>query len=285
MNCYAWLDDVKGRLGISGSSDDSDLLSVLHQASRDVDHWCYRHFYIMEGQTRFFDGNGNGVQLCLDDFLSISAFTADSEKDGTYDGETWVENTDFYVFPAQGFPKIGVEKTGFGNFSFNLSARRFYKVTGNFGYGDGVSATPYKDSGTTLNGAINASVTTVTVNDGTKFQVGQTLRINSEQMFVEAISTNDLTVVRGVNNSTAASHSDSDAVSIYQYPEHVVSAVWDLVERQWSARGRIGIKSYKAGDYSESYFGPGGGTQAVIEGTATAEQMNRMLGSVMLVAA
>lgn len=63
---------------------------------------------------------------------------------------------------------------------------------------------------TTLNGAINASVTSVTVNDGSVFPSEGDFRVlvGTEAMLVTARSTNTLTVERGVDGTTAASHSD-----------------------------------------------------------------------------
>jgi hypothetical protein len=64
----------------------------------------------------------------------------------------------------------------------------------------------------TLNGAINASQTTITVSDGASFVSGKHIRIDSEVMLVTGISGDTLTVTRGVNFSAAASHSDGATV-------------------------------------------------------------------------
>jgi len=71
---------------------------------------------------------------------------------------------------------------------------------------------------TTLTAGINASVTTVPVADVTGMPTtGGIITINSEQITYSGISTLDLTgCVRGVNGSTAATHSTSDAVT--QFP-------------------------------------------------------------------
>ena len=74
------------------------------------------------------------------------------------------------------------------------------------------------NSQTTLDGAINASVTTVTVADanGSGYPLVGDFRIlvDSEAMHVTARSGNDLTVVRGVDGTTAASHSDEAPVNV-----------------------------------------------------------------------
>ena len=66
-----------------------------------------------------------------------------------------------------------------------------------------------------IDGAISStSATTVTVDDGDYFKVGDLIRIADEIMEVTAISTNDLTVKRGLFGSTAATHSDDTAIRL-----------------------------------------------------------------------
>jgi hypothetical protein len=71
-------------------------------------------------------------------------------------------------------------------------------------------------SSSTLNGAINNSVTTVTVTTGANFPSAGNyrVRVGTEIMLVTARSTNDLTVVRGYEGTTAASHSSGDACTL-----------------------------------------------------------------------
>ena len=70
------------------------------------------------------------------------------------------------------------------------------------------------DASTTLNGAINNSTTSVTVTDGSVFPSTGNFRVlvDSEIMIVTARSTNTLTVTRGAEGTTAASHSDGVAI-------------------------------------------------------------------------
>lgn len=78
-----------------------------------------------------------------------------------------------------------------------------------------IAPTPGTTSNTsTLSGAHNTTVTTISVADGTKFHsnAGMVL-INSEQIFHQGISSNDLTLAkRAQGGTTAASHSNSDTV-------------------------------------------------------------------------
>lgn len=72
------------------------------------------------------------------------------------------------------------------------------------------------DATTTLNGAIDSSVTTVTVTTGSVFPATGNFRVmvDSEIMICTARSTNDLTVIRGQDGTSAASHVDTSTISM-----------------------------------------------------------------------
>ena len=70
-------------------------------------------------------------------------------------------------------------------------------------------------SGSLLTAAHNNAVTTLAVDDGTDFAVGNFISVNKEIMEVTAISSNNLTVTRGARGTTAAAHADDDPVRTY----------------------------------------------------------------------
>ena len=78
------------------------------------------------------------------------------------------------------------------------------------------------DSGTNINegGQFSSTDVTLTVQDGTKFTVGDGIQFSSgstasgEICRVTAISTNNLTIVRGIQSTTASTHEDGDNVFI-----------------------------------------------------------------------
>ncbi len=73
-------------------------------------------------------------------------------------------------------------------------------------------------SGSTVDGAHNTTVTTLAVTDGTDFTVGDGIQVTvsavTETMRVTVIATNNLTVVRGIQGSTAVSMSGGETVNI-----------------------------------------------------------------------
>ena len=60
----------------------------------------------------------------------------------------------------------------------------------------------------------NMSNTSITLDGSHGVVAGENIRLDSEQLFVESVSTNVLTVIRAFNGSTLAAHSDDTAVHI-----------------------------------------------------------------------
>lgn len=61
---------------------------------------------------------------------------------------------------------------------------------------------------------ITSGATSITVTHGAWFAVGNTITIDSEQMYVSGVASNALTVTRGYNSTTATTHSLGAAVYI-----------------------------------------------------------------------
>jgi len=64
----------------------------------------------------------------------------------------------------------------------------------------------YFSAVTTLNGAINSSVTSVVVTTAITIPINSVLKVDTEQMLVTAVSGATLTVTRAYNGTTAAAH-------------------------------------------------------------------------------
>ena len=60
------------------------------------------------------------------------------------------------------------------------------------------------------------------------------LLIGSEQMLINDISTNDLTVARGLNGTTGAAHSDDSDIYILRWPASVERAALIQTARIWT---------------------------------------------------
>lgn len=62
--------------------------------------------------------------------------------------------------------------------------------------------------------AAEIATTTVTLDASHSVVAGEVIRINTEQMYVLRVATNDLTVVRAFNGSILAAHTNNDAIDV-----------------------------------------------------------------------
>ena len=85
------------------------------------------------------------------------------------------------------------------------------------------------DSGTDVNESFAAADTTLSVDDGTKFTIGDYIVIDNEVLYVSGISTNDLTVQRAIGGTTDVAHADNSDVFFYVdfTTEHGITALSD----------------------------------------------------------
>ncbi len=214
---YAALTDLKALIGETGTGNDSRLRAVLEEVSAYIDNYCKRHFGV-RSETRTFTPVSSRYVI-VDDLLSIATLKTDEDDDWDYD-YTWA-TTDYHLIPFNSWPKWQIKVKSGGDYSFPLQEEGL-QIAGLWGYGDESSATPYIDSGTTATVATTAG-TAVTVASASGLAVCQTILVESEQMYVTAISGTTLTVVRGVNGTTAAVHAGK-SLYIYQYPRPITEA-------------------------------------------------------------
>jgi len=69
-----------------------------------------------------------------------------------------------------------------------------------------------------IDGALTAtkSQTTVTVDSSHGIVAGEIILVDSEKMYVDSVSTNDLTVIRAYDGTVLAAHTNDTAVHIYR---------------------------------------------------------------------
>jgi len=253
LNLYLPIATMRSRLNLSGTSYDSQIEESLERASRYIDSICHRPFYVETASNYFDTGSDSGVLLLSKDVLTVSGFVTDSEADGTYDGETWTQNTDYWLAPDNRWPKTYVQATPFGGKTFPINTVRYVKITGTFGYGDGTGSSPWLATAVTGTVATTDGLTlTISVSAG--ITAGTTILVESEQMYVSSVTTTSATVVRGVNGTTAATHS---AKTIYTavYPSLVCAACQQIAGRYFRETGET-YASEGIGDYRRSRFTP-----------------------------
>lgn len=230
---YADLTQVRDDTALkdSGSNIGTDELWELLMAVSDwIDRYCNRHFYPLT-ETRYFDLDKEVQTLELNgDLIAVTTLKDDKNQDGTFE-DTWASD-DYHLLPHNaaptshwGRPYTHIANTELSGSTNNYSGfppgQKVIELAGKWGYRE-----HKEDSGSDINeGAqFSSSDTTLTVDDGTDFRVGQTILIESEQLLITAISTNDLTVVRGINGTTAAAHDDNTDVYILRWPPAIERA-------------------------------------------------------------
>ena len=236
-NSYVTLDTLKGTgaLNIAGTAYDTRLLSLIENVSRQVDRECNRFFFFEIG-TRFFDGDG-GTELFIPDLIAIDTLKEDTNNDGTL--ETSLAAADYILEPYNARPtnqngrpytRIRVSpKTGGTQDVFQKDIKN-YEISGTWGFRQ-------VTKNSTQNGTLADGTTGTLVFDGgtINIEVGQTLLIDSEQLYIKSKSGTSGQVDRAQNGSTGTAHTNSD-VMIIQYPGEIAEATFIQTSRLWKRK-------------------------------------------------
>jgi len=238
-SAYADLDTLKSPavLNLTGNAFDSRLLALLEDVSRWIDTHCNRHFYVLTASRRF-DGTG-GTQLRIPDLVSLTTLSSDEDQDRVFE-TTW-SSSDYLLYPLNAEPqqpwgrpysRLLVDVAAGSRAAFP-SGPSTVEIAGRWGFREET-----QDSGADINegATFSASDTLLTVTDGTRFAAGQTVLIDTEQLYITAISGNDLTLSRGVNGTAAATHVNGADIAIFRYPGPVVEACLLRTSRLWRSR-------------------------------------------------
>ena len=236
---YVTMAELKAELSRDDIKDDNLLKSKCFNASRLFDLACHRHFFPVY-ETRYYDHPGdyvsaftaiNNSRLLLDeDLLAVDTLTTDN-------GGTTIASADYILrrgkssnFPP--FNNIELKTNGTTTiFSYSGTPQESNAVTGWWGYHEDWG-NAWLDSGDTVqDDPLSDSATTVTVDNARNFEPQQLIRLGTEYAYIESINTTaeTLTVKRGVNGTTAASHLQDTTIYIYQ----VQSDISEIV-KQWA---------------------------------------------------
>lgn len=248
MNDYCTLEQLRGYLTSSSVDmerwDDDKMLQYIEQASRRIDKWCDRRFYPRYA-TRYLDFQSSYNLLLDEDLLDVTTLSS---------GGTEVADTDYYLYPLNTYPKwkIEVDQSTTSIMNYSNTHQKAVTVVGTWGWhNDWDSA--WDDSQDTVQDAagLTAAATTITVGDADgedingfspRFSPGQLLKIESEYVQVTGVSSSadTLTVRRGANGTTAATHAKDKAISIYRPPEIVTRACLEVTKLFYEMRSATG---------------------------------------------
>ncbi len=265
---YATADDLRDYLaGTTYSSgwtaDAATLRRVLEGASDRIDLYCGGGTFGPVTATYAFDiGSGNlrdSVQpfmvsgrnairttsemvpiIRLTDWL-IAATTVTAYDGTARDNNTVLTagyNADYFLMPYNSSPKT-ILKLNEDTADTLDAGQQTLTILGEWGYTNDTILV------TTADAVASTTATSVSVTAAANFGPAQTVLIDSEQMYITSISGNTLTVERGVNGTTAATHSGGANASRYDYPPLIVQACLDIGKimfrnRDMGSAGTIG---------------------------------------------
>lgn len=256
---YTTLNDLRtsgegAQLNMSGTAADTHLLRVIRETSRDIDNICNRRF-VPVIETQLYDlvlGDGwrsysndydvlqsksigakNGRELYTDaDLLGVTTLTNGDS--------TAISAANILLYPANLWPKDHLKLKASSGLSWlpDTSGNReqVISLVGIFGYHDNYPLAWYS-AGTVSSGlASDATATTYTASASHGIVAGMLLKIESEYLYVSTVSTNTITIVRGVNGSTAATHANGTAVSYWGVMNRVSGICREAVAGRWNLR-------------------------------------------------
>ena len=268
---YATADDLRDYLaGTSYSSgwtsDAGSIRRILEAASRRIDDYCGGGTFGPLTETRYYDiGSGslrNSPQyqtVAITDDIKTSMSTpgvvpldawmvspTTVTSYGATDratSETLAEGyaNDFFLMPYNSTPKTILKLNEDTTKGFD-SGQQTLSILGSWGYtADTVSVT-------TSDAIASTTATSASVTSASNLGPAQTILIDSEQLYITSISGNTLTVERGVNGSTAATHSGGASLYRYDYPELIVQACLDLAKIVFRDRDLGAVTTIGSGD-------------------------------------
>lgn len=279
------LDKVKTELIASNATtgQNSQLLGYIADVSRRIKHmtWDFEPTYATERFTAAgVTVNSNLGLLSLNDLYGKPKLLLASSTDVpsiAVSGTALTYGTSILAEP-QGITPIRTLRLSDANgalwnnlwYPWTMPFGQFLDtilVTGFWGYRTNYEAEGFLSSGDSIQnvGGINDSATSITVSDADgadyyfqtpRFSPGNLIRIESELLTVWAVDTtaNTLTVRRGQNGTTAASHAQNTAISVWFPEDDIVRAATRWACLLYARRGAfekmtmtgVGVVSYPA---------------------------------------
>jgi hypothetical protein len=134
---YASLSEFKSAIGITDSTDDTPLQSVLDATDALIDLYCDRkQGFGTATETRYYNAQAWDYVL-IDDLVSVTTLTTDDLGDGTY-STSWTINTDYNLSPPNaaldGWPYTQIDASVTYPKNFPYDIYRGVKVVGVFGW-------------------------------------------------------------------------------------------------------------------------------------------------------
>lgn len=233
----ARLSTAKSRMGLTTTGNDAAIAQLIIAWSAAIQNGCRPFAATVE--TVYLQARRSGSRCIVfgrpHDVVSISDLDIDATGSYTY-GTQLTENTDFWLVRpnteagATSYRAIDVHPNSTKLGAWPTAPRSIRAVI--------VSGFSYETEACTVTAAeaMDASETGLDLSAAGGIDVGETILIDSEQMYVSAVTTTGnftATVERGVNGTTAASHSNGATIYRRRYPRPVEEACVMQVARYW----------------------------------------------------
>lgn len=207
VNLYAGLETVKRAAGISGADKDIVLLRIIEAASRRIDQQVRRRFIPLTA-TRLFDwpqelGSSSVILWLHDDLLAVTTLLSKAQDTSP----TTIVAADYFLEPQRYGPpynRIEMDLSAAAAYESGDTPQRSISVAGRWGYGEDTKA-----AGTLAAAISTTTATTLTCSDASLIDVGDTLLIESEQLYVSARATVDTTA-----NTSGALNADKSQTTV-----------------------------------------------------------------------
>lgn len=143
-NAYATLAELKTWIGIGDTADDTNLELCINAASRWIDTYCHRRFWLDSAATaRTFTASDNYL-IDIDDLGSTTGFALKVDQDANGTFETTLTATDYLLLPddastayPEALPYSQIQAIGSYVFPLPVSGLRrasLVQVTGKWGW-------------------------------------------------------------------------------------------------------------------------------------------------------
>ncbi len=249
-------DALAGALQTTTVSYDQLFRQLAERASRLIDRATGRTFW-PSYETRYPRAGGGSSSLRVEDLVEITSIAMSGDDGVTYDYA--LDSDDYFCIGGE---RMEYDKTPYARLEMNVNTsgaygywyggQRSVRIVGTWCWHDDWSNAWADAQDTTEDDPLSAAGTSLTVNDANgadlwgatpRFQAGQLLKIEDEQLLVTAVDTesNGLTVLRGRHGTTAAAHDQNTPIYVYRPPELVTQATIIQAVR-WFKRGQQGYQ-------------------------------------------
>jgi hypothetical protein len=131
---YATIGELKTRIGITDTTDDTVLSAVLEAVSRQIDNYCNRAFgKTIAGTARYYTPLATD-EVPIDDCVALTEVATDADGDRTYE-TTWAA-TDYDLLPENAgtsTPYTTLATSPRGTYRLPI-IRKGLKLTGTWGW-------------------------------------------------------------------------------------------------------------------------------------------------------